>query len=91
MSAFRPLLDDSDPFIIRSNAISADDLATPWYGPNSLRIFRCVNTHNSDIIMSVTVSQITGVSIDYSSICSGTDQRNHQSSASLAFVRGIHH
>ena len=28
--------------------------------------------------------------IDYSTICSGADQRKHQSSPSLAFVRGIH-
>ena len=31
-----------------------------------------------------------GVSIVYSTVCSGADQRRHQSSASLAFVRGIH-
>ena len=35
-------------------------------------------------------SKITGVSIVCSSVCSGADQRKHQSSASLAFVRGIH-
>ena len=35
-------------------------------------------------------SQTTGVSIACSSVCSGADQRKHQSSASLAFVRGIH-
>ena len=40
--------------------------------------------------MSVMTSQITSVSIVCSIICSGTDQRKHQSSASLAFVRGIH-
>ena len=34
--------------------------------------------------------QITGVSMVYSIICSGADQRKHQSSSSLAFVRGIH-
>ena len=34
-------------------------------------------------------SQITGVSIVYSTICSGTDKRKHHSSASLAFMRGI--
>ena len=34
--------------------------------------------------------QITGVSAVYSTVCSCTDQRKHQSSASLAFVRGIH-
>ena len=35
-------------------------------------------------------SQITGVSIVYSIVCSGAGQRKHQSSASLVFVRGIH-
>ena len=40
--------------------------------------------------MSATASLITGVSIVYSTICSCADQRKHQSSASLAFVRGIH-
>ena len=40
--------------------------------------------------MSAVVSQITGVSIVCSTVCSGADQINHQSSASLAFVRGIH-
>ena len=35
-------------------------------------------------------SQITGVSMVYSAVCSGTDQRKHLSSASLAFVRGIY-
>ena len=34
--------------------------------------------------------QITSVTIVYSTICSGVDQRKHQSSASLVFVRGIH-
>ena len=42
-----------------------------------------------DVIMSAMTSQITGVSIGYSTICLGTDQRKHQSSASFAFVRGI--
>ena len=42
------------------------------------------------VIMSAIASQITGVSIMYSIVCSGADQRKHKSSASLAFVRGIH-
>ena len=37
-----------------------------------------------------TSAKITGVSIVYSTVCSGADQRKNQSSASLAFVRGIH-
>ena len=40
--------------------------------------------------MSVMASQITGVMIVYSTVCSGADERKHQSSKSLAFARGIH-
>ena len=40
--------------------------------------------------MNATASQITGVSIVFSIVCSGADQRKYQSSASLAFVGGIH-
>ena len=47
-------------------------------------------THYSDVIMSATASQIPRVSIVCSPVCSGTDQRKHQRSTSLAFVRGIH-
>ena len=48
--------------------------------------------HYSDVIMSAMVSDIAGVSIVGSTrtVCSGADQRKHQSSASLVFVRGIH-
>ena len=44
----------------------------------------------TDVIMRAMASPITGVSIVYSAVYSGTDERKHQSSASLAFVRGIH-
>ena len=40
--------------------------------------------------MSAMASQITGVSIVCSTVCSGAYQRKRLSSASLAFVRGIH-
>ena len=46
--------------------------------------------HNHDVIMSVMASQNTGVLIVSSTVCSSADERKHQSSASLAFVRGIH-
>ena len=39
-----------------------------------------LNSHHSDVMMSVMVSQITGISIVYSTICSGVDQWKHQSS-----------
>ena len=44
--------------------------------------------HYSDVILSVMASQITSVPIVYSIVCSGEDQRKHQSSTSLAFVMG---
>ena len=40
--------------------------------------------------MGEMASQITGVLIVYSTVFSGADQRKHQSSALLAFVREIH-
>ena len=46
--------------------------------------------HYNDVIKSAMASQITNLMIVYSSVNSGTDQRKHLSSASLAFVRGIH-
>ena len=46
--------------------------------------------HYGDVIMSVVTSQIIGVSMVCSTVCSSAEQRKHQSSASLAFVRGIH-
>ena len=46
--------------------------------------------HHNDVIMSAIASQITSPTIVYSIVYSGADQRKHQSSASLAFVRGIH-
>ena len=44
----------------------------------------------SDVIMGVMASQITSLTIVYSTFYSGTDQRKHRGSASLAFVWGIH-
>ena len=46
--------------------------------------------HYSIVKISPMASQITRGSIAFSTVCSGADQRKHQSSASMAFVRGIH-
>ena len=43
-----------------------------------------------DVIMGAMASQITSLTIVYSTVYSGADQSQHQSSASLAFVWGIH-
>ena len=48
------------------------------------------HSHYSDVIMGAMASQITSSIIVYSTVYSGADQRKHQSSASLAFARGIH-
>ena len=46
--------------------------------------------HYNDVIMSTMASQITSLTVVYSTVYSDADQRKHQSSASLAFVWGIH-
>ena len=46
--------------------------------------------HYTDVTMSPMASQITSLGIVYSTVYSDADQRKHQSSASLTFVRRIH-
>ena len=46
--------------------------------------------HYSDVIMTTMTSQITSLTAVYSIVYSDADHRKHQSSASLAFERGIH-
>ena len=62
----------------------------PIPGPGGKMAIRCWSKHCSDVTKSAMASRTTGVSIVYSTVCSGVDRRKHQSSASLAFVRGIH-
>ena len=52
----------------------------------------CVQTsvQTSDVIMGAMAYQITSLTIIYSTVFSGADQRKHQRSARLAFVWGIH-
>ena len=47
-------------------------------------------THYNDVIMGTMASQITSLTIVYSTVYSGADHRRHQRFASLAFVREIH-
>ena len=49
-----------------------------------------MHSHYDDVIMMAIASQITSLTIVYSAVYSGPHQRKHQSSASLAFVQGIH-
>ena len=52
--------------------------------PNVCRV------HYNDVIMGTIASQITSLTTVYSTVYLDADQRKHQSSASLAFVRGIY-
>ena len=45
--------------------------------------------HYNGVIMGAIASQITSLTIVYSIVYADADHRNHQSSASLAFVQGI--
>ena len=53
-----------------------------WTGP---LVYHC-----GDVMMDAIASQISSLTIVYSTVYSDADQRKHQSFASLAFVWGIH-
>ena len=46
--------------------------------------------HYNDVILGAMASQIISLTIVFSTVYLDTDQRKHQSSATLAFVRRIH-
>ena len=79
-----------------------DDVIT-WKGfPQLLALFELsppvtdrfpiknVKYHYNDVIMSAMASQVTSLTIVYSTVYPGVNQRKHQSSESMAAVRGIH-
>ena len=49
-----------------------------------------IHDHYGDVIMGAIASQITSLTIVYSTVYSDADQRKYEISASLAFVWGIH-
>ena len=53
-------------------------------------IFLSSTKHYDAVIMTTIASQITSLTVVYSTVYSDADQRKHQSSASLAFGWGIH-
>ena len=54
------------------------------------RLLRFGYVFISDVMVSPMASQITGLTIVYSTVYSGADQRENQRPASLAFLGGIH-
>ena len=67
--------------------MSADILAPSGVRPSSGTE---LTTHYGDVIMGAIASQTIRLAIVYSTVYSDANQRKHQSSAFLAFVRGIH-
>ena len=62
-----------------------------WYlHSNFLLDLFSFTSHYTDVKICTIASQITSLTIVYSTDYSDADQRKHQSSASVAFVRGIH-
>ena len=63
------------------------------WGPveiSELHVLQVSCMHYTDVIMGTIASQITSLTIFYSTVYSDADQRKYHSSTSLAFVRGIH-
>ena len=56
--------------------------------PHSVTQYFAV-VHYNDVIMSAMAYQINSLMVVYSTVYSDADQREHQISATLAFVRGI--
>ena len=68
-----------------------NDTDLQWYESCQIsrhQTFSC--DHYNDVIMGAIASQITSLTIVYSTVYSDADQRKYQSSAPLAFVRWIH-
>ena len=61
----------------------------PWVH-DAERNLTITGKHYDDVRMGAIASQFTSLTIVYSIVYSDADQRKHQSSASLAFVRGNH-
>ena len=57
---------------------------------NSFYKLQNIFGHCNDVIMGTMTSQITSLTIVYSTVYSDADQWKHQSTASLALVRVIH-
>ena len=80
-----------------SNRVYVRDSGTSMLIKRNLRMAKCLTLqpyvckiHYSDVIMDAVLCQITSLTINYSTVSSGSDQRKHQSPASLAYVRRTH-
>ena len=74
----------------RTTEIRVTDVLWSWRDRHIGAWWRIYVSHYNDVIMGAIASQITSLTIALFTVYSGADQRKHQSSVSLAFVRGIH-
>ena len=82
-------LHDAAALIILKNMIQYCSASPVSYRDPNL-VINMTAYHYDDVRMGAITSQITSLTIVYSIVYSDADQRKHQSSASLVFVRGIH-
>ena len=73
-----------------SRRLSSSDTTIITRNRAASRLWGLTEVHYTDVIMTKMASQITSLTVVYSTVYSDADQRKHQSSASLAFVWGIH-
>ena len=87
-----PVINATHPFIliIINEFANVYNYTMPISLQTILIYLKTKKNHYNDILMSTMASQITSVTIVYSTVYSDTDQGKHQSSASVAFVCGIH-
>ena len=90
---YRPDYVPTSPlFAAGPNVVLHTDFRGPSHGAQAAAAQNPVGrrNHYDDVIMTMLASQITSLTVVYSIVYSGVNQRKHQSSASLAFVREIH-
>ena len=68
------------------NKFPNHDIVMPFIVLCSLHVLTADSSHYNDVRMSAMASQITSLTIVYSTVYSGAYQIKYQSSASLAFV-----
>ena len=80
-----------DPIIIYPTMHMVNQHKTSVFSRPLRNLQLCIRSkHYNDVIISTMAYQIASISVVYSTVCSGWDQRKHQSFVSLAFVKGIH-
>ena len=88
ISEFQQPAADRNPVTMNRIDGFVQDSSSWLFYPHPSGLLRWPWCHYSDVIMSVTASQTTGVSIVFLAVCPSADQRKRQSSASLAFWVG---